>query len=149
MGIALNLCIALGNVDFFSLKILLTFREGKEEREGEKYVWLPLKHSLQGTWPTTQACALTGNQIGDPLVHRPALTPLSHTSQGDIFNSVDSFNPCTQNLFILLCLFQSLLIMLCIFEYVGPSHSLLSLLLGILFFLLQLQNKLFFKTSFS
>ena len=34
------------------------------------------------TWPTTQACALTGNQTGNPLVRRPVLNPLSHTSQG-------------------------------------------------------------------
>ena len=34
---------------------------------------------LLGTWPTTEACALTGNQTGDSLVHRPALNPLSHT----------------------------------------------------------------------
>ena len=45
-------------------------------------VWLPLAHSLLGTWPATQACALTGNQTGDPFVHRPALNPLSHTNQG-------------------------------------------------------------------
>ena len=41
---------------------------------------------LLGTWPATQACALTenqtGNRTGNPLVHRPALKPLSHTSQG-------------------------------------------------------------------
>ena len=35
-----------------------------------------------GTWPTTQACALTGNQTCHPLVHKPALNPLSYTSQG-------------------------------------------------------------------
>ena len=35
-----------------------------------------------GTWPATQACALTGNWTGDLLVHRPALHPLSHISQG-------------------------------------------------------------------
>ena len=35
-----------------------------------------------GTWPATQACALTGNWTSDPLVRRPALSPLSHTSQG-------------------------------------------------------------------
>ena len=35
-----------------------------------------------GTWPATQACALTGSQIGDPLVPSEALSPLSHTSQG-------------------------------------------------------------------
>ena len=45
-------------------------------------VWLPLEHSLLETWPATQACALTGNQTGNPLVHRPALSPLSHTIQG-------------------------------------------------------------------
>ena len=28
------------------------------------------------------ACALTGNRTSDLLVRRPALTPLSHTSQG-------------------------------------------------------------------
>ena len=38
--------------------------------------------ALLGTWPATQACALTGNQTGDPLLHSPALNPLSHTSQG-------------------------------------------------------------------
>ena len=31
-----------------------------------------------------QACALTGNRTCDPLVHRPELSPLSHTSQGGI-----------------------------------------------------------------
>ena len=45
-------------------------------------MWLPLVCPTPGTWPTTQACALTGNQIGDPLVCRPVLNPLSYTSQG-------------------------------------------------------------------
>ena len=35
-----------------------------------------------GPGPQTQACALTGNQSGNPLVLRPALNTLSHTSQG-------------------------------------------------------------------
>ena len=59
--------------------------EGKEkerERERNINVWLPLMHSQLGVWPATQACALTGNITHDPLVHRPALNPLSHTSQG-------------------------------------------------------------------
>ena len=34
------------------------------------------------TWPTTQACALTGNPTHDPLVSGPVLNPLSHISQG-------------------------------------------------------------------
>ena len=43
---------------------------------------LPLTHPQLGTWPATQACALTGNQSGDLLVPRLAHNPLSHTSQG-------------------------------------------------------------------
>ena len=35
-----------------------------------------------GPGPATQACALTGNQTRDSLVHRPGLSPLSHTSKG-------------------------------------------------------------------
>ena len=43
---------------------------------------MPLTRPLLGTCPTTQACALTGNRTGDPLVRRPVLNPLSNTSQG-------------------------------------------------------------------
>ena len=66
------------------LVILFVDRGREGEREGEKNinVCLPLKHSLLGTWLKTQACALTGNQTRNPLVCRPALNPLSHTSQG-------------------------------------------------------------------
>ena len=35
-----------------------------------------------GTWPATEACALTGNQTHNPLVYRPVLNPLSYTNQG-------------------------------------------------------------------
>ena len=52
--------------------------EGKEkERERSINVWLPLTCLLLGTQPATQACALTGNRIGDSLVCRPAFNPLS------------------------------------------------------------------------
>ena len=65
---------------------LFTFRqsgEGREkEREKDINVWLPLMCPQLGTWPATQACALTGSLTGDPLVRRPAINPLSHTSQG-------------------------------------------------------------------
>ena len=57
--------------------------EGKEkERERNINVWSPVVHPLLGTWPTTQAYALTGNRTSNPLVHRPAPNPLSHTNQG-------------------------------------------------------------------
>ena len=54
--------------------------EGRE-RERNINVWLPLALPLLGTWPTTQACAPTGNRIGDPSDCRSALSPLSPTSQ--------------------------------------------------------------------
>ena len=59
------------------------FREGKGERNIS--VWLPLTRPLLGTWPTTEACALTGNLIFNPLVHSPVLNPLSCTSQEPFF----------------------------------------------------------------
>ena len=39
---------------------------------------------LLGTWLAIQACALTENPTGDPLVCRPALTPLRYTIQGNV-----------------------------------------------------------------
>ena len=62
---------------------LFIFRErGKEgEREGEKrQSVVALMHPLLGTYPATQACALTRNQSSSPVVCSPALTPLSYTS---------------------------------------------------------------------
>ena len=55
----------------------------------------------------TQACGLTGNQTGDPLVHRPALNPLSYLSQGRrrVFN-VDTCNIKTQKEINLIILFK-------------------------------------------
>ena len=49
----------------------------------ERYIdRLPLAHLQLGTWPTTQACALTGSQTSDLSVCRLAHNPLSHTNQG-------------------------------------------------------------------
>ena len=73
---------------FFSLKnIYLYLEQGREvEREGEKHQCVVASYTRpRGIWPTTQACALTGNWTGNPWVHRPALNPLSHTSQGKMF----------------------------------------------------------------
>ena len=46
---------------------------------------LPFAHPQLGDLGCNQACALTGNQTCDLLVCRPALNPLSHTSQGTVF----------------------------------------------------------------
>ena len=43
---------------------------------------LSLTRPQLGTWPKTQAGALTGNQTSDLSVCRLTLSPLSHTSQG-------------------------------------------------------------------
>ena len=69
---------------FFNLIYLFLERgEGREkERERNINVWLPLACPLLGTWPATQACAPNGNRTSDPLVCRPVLSALSHTSQG-------------------------------------------------------------------
>ena len=40
-----------------------------KERKRNISVWLPLMHPLLGTWPATQARALTENQTGDPLLY--------------------------------------------------------------------------------
>ena len=74
------------NISIF-LFYSLIFTEGEEGRKRDRNIreWLPLKGSLLGPWPETQACALTGNWTSDPLVHRPALNPLSHTSQGWLY----------------------------------------------------------------
>ena len=68
----------------FKIFYLFIFREGKggRKRGGETSMCGCLSCAPLGTWLTAQACALIGNQTHDPLVHRPALNPLSHTSQG-------------------------------------------------------------------
>ena len=42
---------------------------------------LPLSHPQQGTWLTTQASALPGNQTSDLSVCRMMPSPLKYTSQ--------------------------------------------------------------------
>ena len=68
-------------------KTLFIFREGKGGRKRGRETSMCGCLSCTpnwGTWPSPQACALTGNRTSDPLVCRPALNPLSHTSQGKI-----------------------------------------------------------------
>ena len=76
-------------ITFFSFSRFYLFleREGREKKERNITVWLPLACPLLGTWLASQARALTGNlsgnPTGDPLVPRPVLNPLSHISQGE------------------------------------------------------------------
>ena len=53
---------------FFKDFIYLFLEKGEgrgKERKRNINVWLPLACPQLGTWPTTQACALTGNRTGD------------------------------------------------------------------------------------
>ena len=69
---------------FFKILFIYLFLEKRREgeRKGERHQCVVVSRGPLGTWPTTQACALTGNQTSDPLLLRPALNSLSHTSQG-------------------------------------------------------------------
>ena len=61
--------------------------EGKKKgRERNINVWLPLTRPQLGTWPATQACALTGNRTSNPLVPKSMLNLLIYTSQGKEWN---------------------------------------------------------------
>ena len=75
--------------NFFKEDFIYLFLDRGEAREKERErsinVWLPLTHPLLGTWLATLLCALTGNQTSDSLVLRPALNPLSLTSQGGTY----------------------------------------------------------------
>ena len=77
-------------LSFFKDFIYLFLEEGKdEEREAlmmceRNTDQLSFAHPQLGTWPTTQACALTRNLTNDLSVCRLTLNPLSHTSQGSL-----------------------------------------------------------------
>ena len=73
----------LFHVIFLRFYLFIFSQRGREGKRGrETSMCGCLSRPLLGTWPTAQACALTGNQTGDPLIHRLALNPLSHTNQG-------------------------------------------------------------------
>ena len=56
-------CIKLMLVDFFKDLFIFRKRVKEGERQGEKHqcVVAFFEGALLGTWPATQACALTGN----------------------------------------------------------------------------------------
>ena len=56
-----------------------------KERERNISVWLSLFCPVLETWPATQASALTRNQTGDPLVHRPGAQSTKPHQSGQIY----------------------------------------------------------------
>ena len=82
----INLSCVL-HVSYYFLKdfiYLFVDRRKGREKERQRYITvsLPVLCPPLGSWPETQACAPTGNRTCGPLVHRLALSPQSHTSQG-------------------------------------------------------------------
>ena len=68
---------------FFRFHLFIFRQRGREEdREREKHQCVVASRvTPTGYWPKTQACALTGDPTSDPLVCKPVLNSLSHTSQ--------------------------------------------------------------------
>ena len=78
-------------ISFCFLRFIYLFLErrgGREREKGETLNcqrntdWLPLTWLQLGTWPTTQACALTRNRTGHLLLCWTMPYQLSHTGQG-------------------------------------------------------------------
>ena len=59
------------NAKDFIYSFLERGEEKGKERKRNINVWLPLMCPVLRTWPAAQACALTGNWTGDPLVLSP------------------------------------------------------------------------------
>ena len=68
--------------------------------------WLPLALPQPGNWPATQAFIPTGNQTGDPLVHRLTLNLLSHTRQSFMIYFYVYFTLANSTNFVSLILFK-------------------------------------------
>ena len=73
----------------FLFLIVLIFREGGGRKKGKETLMckininqLPPAGPQPGTWPATQACALTRNQTHNLQVHGATRKPPTHTSQG-------------------------------------------------------------------
>ena len=75
-------CIIIYVFKYFIYFFLERGERRETERERDISAWLPLPQPPLGTWPTTQACALTGNRTSNTVVRRLVLNPLSHTTQG-------------------------------------------------------------------
>ena len=80
-------------------------------------LWLPLARPPLGTWPATQACALTRNRTSEPLVCRLVLSPdthqLGHTFLFGIFKIKEIHKNLLQYLYFNSFLFSFSEVMLC------------------------------------
>ena len=73
--VSLNFSQLIAFTDFKDFIFLFLEKgEGREKERERNINCLSLACLQLGTWPTTQACALTGNRTGDLLVYR--MTPI-------------------------------------------------------------------------
>ena len=95
----------------FSKDFIYFLKRGERGREkgGETLMWernidlLPLMHPQPGTWPATQARALTRNRTSDFSVCSVMPNPQNHSSQGCNWNSLNScFNLRAENVVFLI-----------------------------------------------
>ena len=69
---------------------LLEKGAGREKEKKRNINWLSLAHPQMGTWPTTQACALTRNRTCGLSVCRTTPNPLSRTSQDHVLKILEA-----------------------------------------------------------
>ena len=92
-------------------------RDRDRDRDRERY---QLSRTPQlGTWPGTQACALTGNPTGGPLVRRPALSPRATPARADVHFQVVSSTRIHRNKIVIGWRFPPKLL----FDVAAPSNS--------------------------
>ena len=92
---------------FFFFNVIYLFLErgeGKEkERERNINMWLPFTCPLLGTWPATQACALTGNRTCDPLVRSPYSVHWATPARAKPILLTTKLYNCSTNMCFVLC----------------------------------------------
>ena len=79
---SLQKCVSQSFAQYFKTRALILERGGGREKWGKHQCVVASCVPPTGDLAATQTCALTGNRTDDPLVHRLALNPLSHTSRG-------------------------------------------------------------------
>ena len=73
-------------MSFLNAFKILFLERGEGGRKTRKHQCVVASHMPPTGNLATQACALTGNQTSNPLVHRLTVNPLSYASQGNKFN---------------------------------------------------------------
>ena len=87
---AMTICITSVQWQRLLKKIFICFwREGKGGKKREKHQCVVASYEPPlGTWPSTQACALTGNRTGNPLICSPRSIHWATPASPEAFNKL-------------------------------------------------------------